>query len=121
MQHDLDRVVLCVVLVALAPVIANGVGEDAAVLVKGRGRDATTHVRVAFKTVLSVLVPEVECAVGAGRAEGAVDGVEGDVVDGVDVGDAVGGRVTVTLEGEVGAGHVRVWVGMRANFRGIIL
>jgi hypothetical protein len=53
--------------------------------------------------VLGVLVPEVERTVGAGRAEGAVDGVERDIVDGVDVGDAVGGGVTVTLEGEVGA------------------
>lgn len=119
-QHDLDGVVLGVVLVALAPVVANGVGEDAAVLVEGGGGDAAADVGVALEAVLGVLVPEVEGAVGAGGAEGAVDGVEGDVVDGVDAGDAVDGGVAVALEGEVGAvvfAHVsrssssKIWIG----------
>ena len=103
MQHHLDGIALRVVLVALGPVVTNGVGKDASVLVEGGGRDAAAHVGVALETVLGVLIPEVERTVGAGRAEGAVDGVERDIVDGVDVGNAVGGGVTVTLEGEVGA------------------
>lgn len=102
-QHHLDGIALRVVLVALGPVVTNGVGKDASVLVEGGGRDAAAHVGVALETVLGVLIPEVERTVGAGRAEGAVDGVERDIVDGVDVGNAVGGGVTVTLEGEVGA------------------
>lgn len=58
--------------------------------------------------MLGVLVPEVECAVAAGGAEGALGWVEVDAVDGVAVG-CVGGAVGVVLavafEGEVGAGR----------------
>lgn len=107
MEHNLDRIVLCVVLVSLGPVVTDGVGKDAAVLVEGRGGDAAADVGVALETVLGVLVPEVEGSVRTGRAEGAVDGVERDVVYGVDVGGAVDGRVTVALEGKVGAEKVR--------------
>lgn len=101
MQHDLDGVVLRIVLVALAPVVADGVGKDAAALVERRRRDAAADVGVALEAVLGVLVPEVERAVGAGGAEGAVDGVEGDGVDGVDVDGVVDGGVAVALEGKV--------------------
>lgn len=101
-QHHLDGLLLVVVLVALAPVVADGVGKDGARLVEGRRHDGPADARVALEAVLSVLVPEVEGAVRPGGAEGAVDGVEGDVVDGEDVGDVVGGRVAVALEGEVG-------------------
>ena len=45
-QHDLDGIVLCIVLVALGPVVTDGVGEYAAILVEGRRRDTTAHVRV---------------------------------------------------------------------------
>ena len=38
---------------------------------------------------MCVLVPEVKCAVRACGAEGAVDGVEGDGVDGEDLDYAV--------------------------------
>lgn len=48
---------------ALAPVVANGIGEDASRLVELRRGDATTHVGVALETVLGILVPEVERAV----------------------------------------------------------
>lgn len=105
-QHDLDRLRLCVSLVSLGPVVAYGVGEDVAVLVEvGRG-DAAADVGVALESVLGVFVPEVERAVRAGRREGAVDGVERDVVDGVDAGNVSLRRVAVALEGEVGA----VWL-----------
>lgn len=43
-------------------------------------------------------VPEVEGAVRSCGAEGAVYGVEGDGVDGVDVGHVVGGWVAVAFE-----------------------
>jgi hypothetical protein len=68
--------------------------------------DAAADFGVALETVLGILVPEVECAVAAGSAEGAVDGVEGDGVDRVDVGyvASVGGVLAMALEREVGAG-----------------
>ena len=55
--------------------------------------------------MLCVLVPEVECAVATGCAEGTMNGVEADRVDGVDVADVAVGRwsLTVALEGEVEA------------------
>jgi hypothetical protein len=59
--------------------------------------------------VFRVLVPEVECSVAAGGAEGAVHRVEVDGIDGEDVGDVGGGgRLAVAFEGEVGA----VWPGL---------
>ena len=104
MQHDLVRVLLVVAGVALAPVVADGVGEDGAVVVEGAGGDGAADGRVALQAVLGDAVPEVKCAVGAGGAEGAVLRVEGDGVDGVDVRHVVLGWVAVAFEGEVHAG-----------------
>ena len=55
--------------------------------------------------MLCVLVPEVEGAIAAGGAEGAMLRVEGNGVDGIDVGDValVGCVLSVALETEVGA------------------
>jgi hypothetical protein len=105
MQFDLDGVLRRVAAVALAPVVADGVGEDVARAAEARGSDAAADLWVALEAVLCVLVPEVEGAVGAGGAEGAVHGVEGDCVDRVDFGDVALGRVglAVALEGEVEA------------------
>ena len=103
MQHHLDGVVLSAVLVALAPVIAHSVRKDAAVLVEGRGCDAAAYVGVALETVLGVLVPEVERAVGARSRERSVDRVERDVVDGMYVYCVVNGWVAVAFEREVRA------------------
>lgn len=103
MKHNLDRVVLCVVLISFAPVIANCISKDAAILVESRRSDATTDIGVTLETVLSVLVPEVESPVGAGSAKGAVDRVKRDVVDRINICDVIRGGVSVALEGEVGA------------------
>lgn len=105
MEHDLVRVRGRVALVALAPVITNGVGKDAAGLVERCRGDAAADVGVALETVLRVLVPEVESAVATGCTKGTVLGVEGDVVDRVDGGGVALGGVAVALEGEVGAGR----------------
>ena len=118
MHHELDGHLLVVRLRALGPVVADGVCEDVAVPVKVGRRDASAHVGVTLEPVLGVLVPEVECAVRAGRREGAVDGMEGNVVDGVNVGDVSLGRVAVALKREVGAVGRSVSVWCRA--RGII-
>lgn len=103
MQLDLGRVLRRVVRVALAPVVGDGVGEDVAVAGEVSCGDGAADVGVALKAVLGVFVPEVECAVGAGGAEGAVLRVEGDGVDGVDFCDIAlrGVVLAVTFEGEV--------------------
>ena len=104
-KFDLDGVVLGVATVPLAPVVADGVGKDVSVLAEAGCDDAAADFRVALETVLGVLVPEVEGTVGTGSGEGAVLGVEGDGVYGVDLCDvAVGGvLLAVALEGEVEA------------------
>jgi hypothetical protein len=75
-QHDLVGVLGVVGCVSLVPIVGDGVGEDGAVVVKVGAADAAADFGVALETVLGVLVPEVECAVAAGGAEGAMDGVE---------------------------------------------
>ena len=86
------------------PVIAAGVRKDVPTAIEVCADDRLARLRVALEAVLGVLVPEVERAVAARRREGAVDGVEGDGVDAVDVaGAAVGEVLAVALEGEVGA------------------
>lgn len=85
-------------LIPLTPVVANRISKNGTVLVECRGSDAAAYVGVSLEAVLGVLVPEVECPVRPGGAEGAMNWVEGDVVDGVDIGDAVDDRITVTFE-----------------------
>lgn len=101
MQHHLDRIALRVLLVPLAPVVTNGVSKDATILVKLRRCNAASNVGVSLKTVLGILVPEVECAIRTRCAEGAVNGVEGNVVDGVDIDDVVDGGIAVAFERKV--------------------
>lgn len=86
MQHDFIDCLRRIDGVTLAPVITYRVGEDIARAVEVRGRNGAADFRIAFEPVLGVLVPKVERAVAAGCAEGAVYGVEGDVVDGIYVG-----------------------------------
>jgi len=58
--------------------------------------------------MLCIFIPEVERAVAAGRAEGAVDRVERDVVHRVNVGNAALRLISVTLERKVQAGSAKV-------------
>lgn len=105
MEHKLDGLLLVVCLVALGPVVADGVREDVAVAVERRSRDGTADVGETLEAVLRILVPEVECTIGAGGREGSVDGVERDIVDSVDVCHGGLWRLAMALEGEVGAGE----------------
>ena len=82
MQHDLVWILLVVKSVACAPVVANGVGKDIPRPVEIRRRDRSADFGVPLEAVLGVFVPEVEGAVGAGGAEGAVHRVEGYSVHG---------------------------------------
>lgn len=76
MHHDLVGVLRCVACVALAPVVANGVGKDVSRMIEGRCGDASTSGGISLESVLSNTVPEVECSIGTSGAESAVMWVE---------------------------------------------
>lgn len=103
MQLNFDRIVRVIPRVSLAPIVADRICKDIASLAEARGCDAAADLGVAFETVLGVLVPEVEGAVTTSGAEGTVNRVEGDCVDGVDFCDVavVGVGLAVAFEGEV--------------------
>jgi hypothetical protein len=103
MQLNLDRIPLRIASKPLTPIIAHGIRKDISIFAEARGDDAATDFRVPLETVFGILVPEVECAVGAGGAEGAVLRVEGDAVYRVDFCGFAGGCVllAVAFEGEV--------------------
>lgn len=105
MQHDLVGRLRGIDGVAFAPVVADGVGEDTTGAVEGGGWDGSADLRVPLESMLGVLVPEMESAVGAGCAERAVHRVEGDGVDAVHVRYVTcrRRRLPVTFEGKVGA------------------
>ena len=107
MKFDLSGILGCVAAVAFTPVVADGVGKDVSVFGEARGDDAAADFWVTLEAMLCVFVPEVEGAVGAGGAEGAVLGVEGDGVYGVDFCRVavVGVGLTMAFEGEVEAGQ----------------
>lgn len=106
MQHNLVRQLLVVVLVAFAPVVADGIREDISCSAESCGGDAAAHGWVSLETMLGVLIPEVEGAVGTGGRESGVNWMPGDGIDGVDISYVVGGSVAVALEREVGAVQV---------------
>lgn len=105
-EHDLVGLLGGIESVTLAPIVADGVREDVAVLVEVGCRNCAAHVRVPLETVLGVLVPEVEGAVGAGGGEGAMLRVEADGVEAVDVANVaiISGGLAVAFEAEVAAG-----------------
>lgn len=84
--------------VALAPIITDSIGENAAILVESCCRDSTADRWVSLESVLGDSVPEVESAVRTSRAESSILGVERNGIDGVDVGHVVCGWISVTLE-----------------------
>jgi hypothetical protein len=86
-QHDLVRVVLLIEAVALAPVVADGIGEDVAVPVEICRTDGSSDLWISLQPVFSILVPEVEGAVRACSAKCAVLWMKRDSVDTVDVAD----------------------------------
>lgn len=75
-HHDLVRVLGRVLRIALAPVVADGVGEDGPGVVEAGGGDGASGSGVTLEAMLCILIPEVECAIGAGCAERSVNGVE---------------------------------------------
>jgi len=56
-QHDLDRVLRCIGLVASAPVVANSVRKNTANPVECSSRNGSPNMGVPLKTMLGILVP----------------------------------------------------------------
>lgn len=81
MQGDLSRIIARVVGVAFTPVIADRIGEDTAVEVKGGRGDAVSDGRERLEPMVGVFVPETVGAIGAGSAEGVVARMEGYCID----------------------------------------
>ena len=103
MQHDFIRHLRHVALKTFTPIITHGVRENITRTGEISRADAAADLGEALKAVLSVLVPEMEAAIGAGGAEGAVLRVEGDSVNAVNVTDVAlrRGCRAVAFEGEV--------------------
>lgn len=102
-HHNLIWVLWSVGGISLGPIVADCVCEDVSVAVECCSRDCATGLWVTLKSVLSVLIPEVECTICTCSAERAVDRVEGNGINCVDIGHIGGWGVAVTLKGEVGA------------------
>ena len=83
MQHDLDRIIRRIMRIALAPIITDRVRKNIPIAIERRRRDGPSNLWISFQSVLRVLVPEMEGAIAARRAECAVNRMEGNRVDGV--------------------------------------
>ena len=101
MHHNLIRILRCIDCVALTPIITDGIRKDIPIFVEIRCRDSASDCGITLESVFRDAVPEVECPVGAGRAESSVLWVEGDSIYGIDIGHVVLGRVAVTFEGKI--------------------
>ena len=105
-QHDLVWKVCVVGGVALAPVVADCVSKNVSVVGEAGTGNGAADGWVSLKAVLSVLVPEVECAVRSCGGESAVNRVEGDSIDRVHVRHVARWWVAVALKREVEAVYV---------------
>lgn len=85
MQHDLIHPSGHIRRIPFTPIITDTIRKDPARTVEIRRADGAAHLRVPLQPMLGVLVPEMEGAVAAGGAEGAVLRVEGDGIDAVDI------------------------------------
>ena len=105
MKHHLVRQLLGIGRVTLTPVVTHSISKDVPVTVESSAGDSSPNGWVSFQTVLCILIPEVEGTVTTSGTESAMNRVEGDVVDGVDVADValVGWGLAVAFEAEVGA------------------
>lgn len=103
MHHNFSGILWRIEGITLTPIVTDSICKDVSSPVECSCCDRTAHGRIAFKPVFSNSVPKVEGSVGASGAEGAVLRMEGDGVDGVDVGHVTLRRVAMTLEGKVGA------------------
>ncbi len=71
--------------ITFTPIITDGISKDITRAIETGGGDRPPDGRVAFQTMFRVFIPEVKRAVGTRGGESAVDRVEGDGVDGVDI------------------------------------
>lgn len=69
----------------LGPIVAHSVCEYLPVRIEATFRDRLLHGFGRFQLGASVFVPETECAVRSDCGQGAMHGMEGDVVDRINV------------------------------------
>lgn len=102
MKHELGRILGCILGVALAPVVADGIDKHGTVHAEARSSDRTSEVVILADTGAGAKVPEMETAIGPGRGDDlVVFGMKLDVVDGVDLSDTfLVWQRAMTLEGE---------------------
>ena len=81
---------------SLAPIIATGIGKQAALSVKGRARYSLSNGAKCLQTLLVIFVPKCHHAIGTDRGKGPILIVEGNRIDTVHI--AV---LSVALEGKM--------------------
>lgn len=105
MQHNFIWGLRRICGVALAPVVANSVGKYVTASVKAGTGNSTPDRWIALEAMFSIFVPEMESTITAGSAESAMNWVEGNCIDGIDVVDVaiILRRLTMALKAEIGA------------------
>lgn len=93
---------------ALGPVVADGVRKDLAVSIEATFGDRLLHRFGRFEFRSGVFVPETECTVGANRRQSTMNWMKCNIVDRIDVLDAVGRSHAMTFECEIVLGIHRV-------------
>ena len=76
MQHDLIRIPRHVTTISLTPIITDRIRKNIALPAKSRTAYRAPDLRIALQSMLSVLIPEMECPVGSCSTECAVLWVE---------------------------------------------
>lgn len=84
MDHDGILGTGLVILMALVPVVAEGVSKEGAVAVEGGCLDGCAQSDTRLQTLTRVLVPRENVAIGARGGKGPMGGMEGDGIDGID-------------------------------------
>ena len=105
MQHNLIHSLRSIESISLTPVVANGICKYGTSPVERRRADGSTDFGIAFKSMLGILVPEMECSITAGGAERTMYRMPRDVIDRINVGDipTVGRSLAVAFERKVRA------------------
>jgi hypothetical protein len=101
MQHDLIRKIWCIKQIPLTPIIANCISKELSIHIKRRRRNLSLNTWIQVQPALSLIVPELEGAVRTARAEGTMNWMNRDIVDGPHVRYIVGWFVflAVAFEG----------------------
>lgn len=105
MQHNLIWVLLVVAHETFVPVVPDSICKDGAGAVECSGCDTSTDGWVALETMFRVLVPEMERAVATSSTKGSMLGMEGDIINCVNLCSITRWSIAMTFEGEIRAVH----------------